>query len=109
MFTTRNYPSLEKYDLAKFMNFVTDCYDVIDSPLLNKLKNLPIFSYYDVSNGYKDIDMISQDVYGNPYLCYYILYYNDLIDEVIPENTILKIFSLTDLDNLVHDISLGII
>ena len=44
----RTYQSDETYDLAKFMNFVEDVYDVIDCPFLLKLKELPVQKYYYV-------------------------------------------------------------
>ena len=109
MFLTRNYPSDERYDLAKVINFVSDIYDVINSPLLNKFKSLPIVSYYDVSEGYRDLDQISQEVYNSPFYTYYIMFYNDLLSETVPEDTVLKMFSLTDLDNLYQNISIGVI
>ena len=109
MFLTRNYPSDERYDLAKVMNFVSDNYDVINSPFLNKFKLLPVVSYYNVSEGYQDLDQISQEVYNSPFYTFYIMYYNDLLSETVSEDTILKMFSLTDLDNLYQNISIGVI
>lgn len=109
MFTIRNYPSTETYDLGKFMDFKVDTYDVINSPLLNKLKDLTISSYYSVANGYKDIDRISQEVYNDVFFSFYILYYNDLQNEKIEEDVVLKLFSLEDFNNLYYNISNGII
>ena len=105
MFNIRNYSSDERYDIAKFMEFNGDCYDVVNSPFLNRLKDLPIKEYYSVNKGYKTIDMISQHVYKTPIYAYYILYYNDLVDETVPENTVLKLFDIVDLDNLFFEIS----
>jgi hypothetical protein len=42
MFTVRNFPSDESSALEKVINFMDDCYDVLNSPFLNKLKTLPI-------------------------------------------------------------------
>lgn len=108
MFTIRNYTSKERYSLEKFLDFQTDCYDVINSPFLAKIKQLPTTQYYDVNSGYKDIDMISQQVYNSPFYSFYILFYNDLTTEVVPENTTLNLFSLKDLDNLYYSLSNGI-
>ena len=109
MFTIRNYPSEERFDLAKFMNFKVDTYDVINSPLLNKLKELPVKRYYVVADGYKDIDRISQEVYKDSTYSFYILYYNDLQIETIDEDVTLKLFSLEDFNNLYFNISNGIV
>ena len=70
MFTMRTYQSDETYDLAKFINFVEDVYDVIDCPFLLKLKELPVQKYYYVKDGYRDIDLISQDAYGTPFFTF---------------------------------------
>ena len=49
MFTMRAYQSEETYDLAKFINFIDDVYDVINCPFLLKLKELPTYRYYKIS------------------------------------------------------------
>ena len=36
-FYMRNYSSEEKFDIAKFMNFENDVYDVLSSPFLAQL------------------------------------------------------------------------
>lgn len=108
-FYMRNYASDERYSLEKFLNFSTDCYDVLDCPFLYKLKQLPVARYYDVNSGYKDMDSISYDVYGVPYYTYYIMYYNDLTSEVVPSGTILNMFDIADLDDLVYNLSNGVI
>lgn len=109
MFTIRNYPSDEQFDLGKLMDFKGDVYDVIDSPVLNKLKQLPIVQYYNVNTGYKDIDLISMDAYGDPFYAYLIQYYNDNFLETFPEDTVLNLFSLVDLNNLYNNVANGIV
>ncbi len=106
-FTIRNYVSEERFDLAKLMPFDIDVYDVLNSPFLNKIKTLPVVRYYNVNTGYKDIDMISQDVYKSPYYSFFIQYYNDIMLDKIPEDKVLKMFDLQDLDNLFFNISNG--
>lgn len=109
MFTVRNYPSDEQFDLGKLMDFKGDVYDVIDSPVLNKLKQLPTVQYYNVNTGYKDIDLISMDAYGDPFYAYLIQYYNDNFLETFPEDTVLNLFSLVDLNNLYNNVANGIV
>ena len=109
MFTIRNYPSDEQFDLGKLMDFKGDVYDVIDSPVLNKLKQLPIVQYYNVNTGYKDIDLISIDAYGDPFYAYLIQFYNDNFLETFPEDTVLNLFSLVDLNNLYNNVANGIV
>lgn len=107
MFSIRTYQSEETYDLAKFINFVDDVYDVINCPFLIKLKELPTYRYYKVSEGYKDIDMISQDVYDTPFFTFFIQYYNDTDKVVFDEEDKLNLFSKEDLISLFHQISAG--
>lgn len=107
MFTMRTYQSDETYDLAKFINFVDDVFDVINCPFLLKLKELPTNRYYYVRNGYRDIDMISQDVYNTPFFSFFIQYYNDTDKIVFDEEDVLKMFAPEDLTSLFHQMSAG--
>lgn len=107
MFTMRTYQSEETYDLAKFINFVDDVYDVINCPFLLKLRELPTNRYYYISQGYRDIDMISQDAYGTPFFAFFIQYYNDTNKIVFDENERLLLFSKEDLIELFHQMSAG--
>lgn len=107
MFTMRSYQSEETYDLAKFMNFENDVFDVINCPFLLKLKELPTYRYYKIKDGYKDIDMISQDVYGTPFFTFFIQYYNDTDKIVFDEDDELNMFASEDLLELFHQMSAG--
>lgn len=107
MFTMRTYQSEETYDLAKFMNFENDVFDVINCPFLLKLKELPTYRYYKIKDGYKDIDMISQDVYGTPFFTFFIQYYNDTDKIVFDEDDELNMFAPEDLLELYHQMSAG--
>ena len=107
MFSIRTYQSNETYDLAKFINFVDDVYDVINCPFLLKLRELPTYKYYKVSEGYRDIDMISQDAYGTPFFTFFIQYYNDTDKVVFDDEDELNLFSKEDLISLFHQISAG--
>ena len=108
-FTVREYQSDEQFDLAKFMDFKVDCYDVINSPFLNAVRNLPTVGYYYVDDGYKEVDMISQEKYGSPYLVFLIQFYNSMFVETFPEGTRLNLFSLADLNKLYADLSNGLL
>ena len=66
--------------------------------ILNNLKNVKKLS----SN---EIDLISTDAYGTPFLAFLIQYYNDISEETLPEDTILKMFSLDDLNALYYNLS----
>lgn len=90
----------ERYDLAKFMDYKVDTYDVLNCPLLMGLKKLPVWRYYRVNEGYKDIDMISFDAYETLHYGHLIQYYNDTTLEQFEEDTVLKLFAVEDLEDL---------
>jgi len=104
MFSIRSYSSEEEFDIAKFMQFDTDVYDVINCQMLTKLKDLPVSKYYKVNEGFREIDLISSHVYGDPFFAYYIQYFNDISEDTLPEDTVLKLFSIEDLNNLYYDL-----
>jgi hypothetical protein len=101
----REFKSDEKYDISKFLNFEEGVYDVINSPFLIQVQQLPTVEYYHVNNGYKEIDLISSEKYGEPFLAYLIQFYNNDFRETFPEGTILKLFSIDDLNEIYHDLA----
>ena len=102
----RNYSSEEHYDLAKFMDFQNDVFDVVNCPFLAQLGQLSTVGYYNVDEGYRDIDMIATDYYGDQFFAYLIQFYNSDFRDTFPEGTKLKMFSATDLIELYNDLSL---
>ena len=104
-FYMRNFTSEEKFDISKFLNFEDNVYDVIDSPFLAQLSQLQTVDYYDVDNGYKDIDMIATDYYGEQFLAYLIQFYNNDFRTQFPEGTKLNMFSMNDLNELFYKLS----
>lgn len=104
-FYMRNYTSEEKYDIGKFMNYEEGVFDVIASPFLNQISQLPTVQYYYVNEGFKEIDLIAQDAYGDPFYAYLIQYYNGDFRDTFPENTVLNLFSAMDLEALYHEIA----
>ena len=59
------------------MNFENDVYDVINSPFLVQIQQLPTVEYYNVDYGFKEIDLISSEKYGEPFFAYLIQFYNN--------------------------------
>lgn len=104
-FYIRNYESEEKFDISKFMNYIEGVYDVLDSPFLNQLKQLPTVKYYYVDLGFKEIDLIAASVYGDSTFAYLIQFYNNDVRETFPEGTVLNLFSAADLEELYHSIA----
>ena len=105
-FYMRDFASEEKYDISKFLDFQEDVYDVIGSPFLAQLKQLPTVEYYNVNNGFREIDLISSEKYGTPFFAYMIQFYNNDFREVFPEGTILNLFSPKDLIDLFNNLSM---
>ena len=99
-FYIRNYTSEEKYDIAKFMDYVENVFDTVDSPFLTHLNELSTVDYYNVDDGYKDIDMIAYDYYGDQFYAYLIQFYNGDFREHFPEGTTLRMFSVDELNDL---------
>lgn len=105
-FYMNNYSSEEQFDISKFMPFEDNVYDVINSPFLAQLNQLSTVDYYNVDEGYRDIDMIATDYYGNQFLAYLIQFYNGDFRETFPEGTVLRMFSIGDLNDLYHELSI---
>lgn len=104
-FYMRNFKSEEKYDISKFMNFEQDVYDVINSPFLIQVQQLPTVEYYYVDQGFREIDLISTEKYGDPFFAYIIQFYNNDFRETFPEGTVLRLFSIGDLNEIYHDLA----
>lgn len=105
VFTIGEVVSEERYDLEKFIDFKGDCFDVLCSPFLDGLKKLPVWRYYRVNDGFKEIDLISLDAYGTPFHAPLIQHYNDTIEEIFPEDTVLLLFHQDDLEQLYATLS----
>ena len=104
MFGAREFYSAEEYDIAKFLDFKVDVYDVINSPFLEGLRELPVEKYYVVEGGNEDLDIIAQKMYGSAFLAYYIQFYNDMETDYATEGSKLKLFSPTDLNELANSV-----
>ena len=102
----RDFTSEEKFDISKFLNFENDVYDVLGSPFLAQVKQLPTVEYYYVNNGYKEIDLISSEKYGSPFFAYIIQFYNDDFRETFPEGTRLNLFDPEDLNQIYYNLSI---
>jgi len=101
----RNFTSEERFDISKFLNFENDVYDVIASPFLTQIMQLPTVQYYHVDDGFREIDLISTEVYGDPFFAYIIQFYNNDFRETFPEGTVLKLFSIEDLNEIYYTLS----
>lgn len=101
---TKDY--LDRYDLAKYTNF-SDTNILINSYFLYRLRQLRIVKYYKLSvERYRAETLAFLNYNGLESLWWMILYYNDITNwrDLKPPLT-LKLFALSDLDNLILEIS----
>ena len=75
-----DYISDEKYDLAKFLPFETDNFDVLNSYFLENLKNLNQVGVFTITVEEYRPDLISNKIYGTVSYWELLLLYNDIID-----------------------------
>ena len=101
----RDFTSEEKYDISKFLNFEQDVYDVINSPFLAQISQLPVVAYYNVSERFKEIDLIAFDAYQDSSLGYIIQFFNNDFRDVFPEGTVLNLFSMEALNEIYTELS----
>lgn len=104
-FYMRDYASEEKYDISKFLNFEGDVYDVLASPFLIQLQQLPTVKYYNVDNGFNEVDLIAADAYDDSFFAYLIQFYNNDFRETFPEGTVLKLFDIEQLNEIYYNLS----
>lgn len=107
LFLISTNASDERFSPEKFMEFKGDSYDMLCSPFLDGLRQLPVWRYYKVDEGARDIDLIAYQVYGNLFYGWLIQFYNDTIEETFKDGTILNLFSEEDLEELYQNISNG--
>ena len=101
----RSFQSEEKYDISKFLNFEQDVYDVLNSPFLAQVQQLPTVEYYYVDSGYREVDIISIEKYGDPFFAYLIQFYNNDFRETFPEGIVLRLLYLDSLNEVYHNLA----
>jgi hypothetical protein len=91
--------TIDRYDISKFIEYLTDNYDPMTSYFLNEVRKLPNQSSYVVTSSENRIDLISYEIYGDVQYWWILLVYNNLIEpENIPGGTLLLYPSLSDLE-----------
>lgn len=100
-----DYISDEKYDLAKFIPFETDNYDVLNSYFLEHLKDLSQVGIYTVTVEEGRPDLISNNIYGTVNYWELLLLYNNILDISDLVNGVkLNYFSARDLESMVFSL-----
>lgn len=95
-----NQEFIDRYSLAKFIDFNNGVYSLVNSYFLYQLEMLPPIAYYRVTAEIMRADTISYNLFSkNEEFWWLILYYNKIIkfQDLVP-GMILKIFSIDALE-----------
>lgn len=69
---------VERFDMAKFMLYDCDVYEVVTSNILEEFQSLPAGGQYRVEGKDRRPDLISFDIYGSTQYWWAIMVYNGL-------------------------------
>lgn len=106
-FINTSYVTDSRYDMAKFMDFKVDNYDILDSYFIKELKKLPVAGVHVISDllEEKKPDYIAHRIYNNVHFWWIILMYNDIIDlEELKLGKQLNYINLSDLESLYFEL-----
>ena len=93
--------STERYDLAKFMDFNNNCYDILTSYFISELTKLEPKGVYEVVEELERPDLISYKIYGSVRFWSLLMMYNSIISPLdIKVGTLINYPSLEDLENV---------
>ncbi|HEC63780.1 MAG TPA: hypothetical protein ENI23_00635 [bacterium] len=86
--------SNERYDLAKFVEFVNDGFDPLTSKFLDDLKLLEVKGEYQVTVEVNKPDLVAHKIFNSTQFWWPILYYNSIVrpDELPPKNVLTFFF-----------------
>ena len=100
-YTNLDYESGERFDLAKFLEFNEDNFDILNSFFLTEVLNLPYVGNFVVQDESESPDYVSKKIYGRHQYWWLLMYYNNIFDfKRLTKGTVLKYFSLSDLESL---------
>lgn len=96
-----DYISDEKYSLEKFMPFLEDNFDVLDSYFLENFNSLPARGNFIITTEEYRPDLVSYKIYDTVNYWSLILLYNNIkdFDELIT-GKVLNYFDVRDLESL---------
>lgn len=91
----------KRYDAAKFIEYTNDCFDILTSYFVSKLKSLSQYSIFVVQAEENRPDLISYKIYKDTQYWWMLMIYNDIVNfEEIPTGTQIKYPSVTDVEDL---------
>jgi len=90
-----------RYDLAKFMEYTNNCYDVLTSYVLENISALEISETNVVQTEEQRPDLISYNIYGTTQYWWILMHFNAFINIDNFINSVnYNIFSITDLEDM---------
>ena len=104
-FINLNDTFLERFDMAKFMEYHEDTYDILTSYMISNVKKLNEIGQYTVSVEEQRADLISFNIYGDTQYWWILMLYNDIFDpSEILSGFVFKFPSLSDLEDLLFSL-----
>lgn len=97
----------ERFTLGKFMEFLTDSYEPLNSHVLNEIKELPAQGFVTYTGAPYRPDLAAEQIYSDNQYWWLVLVYNGLssADDLL-ENMSLKYPSLEDIEDLYFSLQL---
>ncbi len=91
----------KRYDQAKFMEYTSSEFDILNSYFIYKLKSLSVFGEYVVQAEENKPYLVSYNIYGDTQYWWILMIFNDVLNfEELGAETILRYPSLADLEDL---------
>lgn len=97
-----NTQTIDKYDLAKFMDFQDDyVFNCIDSYMLYEIPKLPTVGTYTIRKEQNNPPLLSYNIYGDTQYWWILMWYNHFLKpQDLKSGTIIKYPSLSALEQL---------
>ncbi len=104
-FINAGLDKIERYDFIKFLDYQNEELDPLTSYFLQKLQDLPVFSYKSVGALEGRADLLAYSIYGDVQYWWILLEYNSITDpEDLPANLTIAYPSLADLETLYYSL-----
>ena len=78
-FIDTDIETIKQYDPIKFIPYLNNCYDLLQSFFVEKLKGLPFDGKYLVEGDHRDPALISSDIYKDTQYWWLLMLYNDIV------------------------------
>ena len=69
----------KRFDMQKFVPFLNNCHDILQSSIYYEIKKLPLAGKYIVLTDSRNPALISYNIYGDTQYWWILLLYNDIV------------------------------